>query len=273
MSHRRHLWFVGCEDIRVDYLRVESTNTLPDQREGFGAYLATYEFEHGFAFHECHRVVVRDCSTYGTWGDGLYIGNLAPSTDIRVSRLKVQYNGRQGVAISHADGVVLNDIRIMNTRRAGFDLEPSSSKWHVRNVEIRNSYTHGYHFNFAAAGRGDVSDIFIHHNILSGPGGVLMCRASDGTRRNNWRVEDNVRVSLFGSPQAALRFHHVNNVIVSRNVFPITMSQSRRCTYFEDCHGELEVCDNDWTPGGINYPQVESDPVVNMGNQPIVAGP
>ncbi|HZA26576.1 MAG TPA: right-handed parallel beta-helix repeat-containing protein [Actinomycetota bacterium] len=249
-SQRRHWWFIGCTDVTVDDLRVVSTNTRPDQREGFGAYLANYEFEHGFAIHECLGVVVRNCSTFGTWGDGLYIGNQAPSRNVRVSGLVVEWNGRQGLAVSNADGVLLENIQIRNTRRAGFDLEPATALWSVRNVEIRNSFTNGYHVAFASAGNGDVSNIYIHHNRIKGPGVPwVYVRASDGTRRRNWRIHDNRVLNYLGSPMPALFFSKVDNVSVRRNKSPIVATQSRLAIRFESCRGRLVVRRNDFRKG------------------------
>jgi hypothetical protein len=250
MSQRRHWWFIRSRDIRVDQLRVVSTNTTPDQRAGFGAYQAKYEFEHGFAIHESENVTVRGCSTFGTWGDGLYIGNQGPSRNVRVSDLVVEYNGRQGVALSNADGVVLQNIQIKNTRRAGFDLEPATGWWYVRNVEIKNSFVNGYHVAFAAAGNGDVSNIFIHHNRIRGPGVPwVYVSASDGTRRRNWRIQDNKVMNSLGSPMPAMLFRKVDNVSIRRNKSPLVATQSRLGIRFENCRGRLVVRRNDFRRG------------------------
>jgi polygalacturonase len=249
-SQRRHWWFIGCTGLTVDDLRVVSSNTTPDQREGFATYDSQYEFEHGFAFHECQNVVVRNCSTFGTWGDGLYIGNSFGSRNVRVTGLVVEYNGRQGVAVCNADGVLLEGIQIKNTRRAGFDLEPATSAWAVKNVEIRRSYINGYHVAFAAEGRGDVSNIFIHHNVIRGPGVPwVSVRASDGTRRRNWRIYDNRVGNMLGSPQPALRFEKVDNIFIRRNRSPISPNQCRLAIRFTNCRGRLVVRRNDFRKG------------------------
>jgi pectate lyase-like protein len=250
MSQRRHWWLIRSRDIRLENLRVVSTNTTPDQLEGFGAYRAEYEFEHGFAIHESENVTVAGCSTFGTWGDGLYIGNQGPSRHIRVWNLVVEYNGRQGVALSHAEDVVLNNIEIKNTRRAGFDLEPATNWWYVRDVEIKNSFVNGYHVAFAAAGMGDVSNIEIHHNRIKGPGVPwIFVGASDGYRRRNWRVHDNRVLDKLGSPMPALFFAHVDNVSIRRNRSPIVATQSRLGIHFHDCGGRLVVRRNDFRKG------------------------
>jgi polygalacturonase len=249
-SERRHWWFIESSNITLQSLQVVSTNTQPDQVEGFATYDWRYEFEHGFAIHECENVVVRNCRTFGTWGDGLYIGNQAPSRNVRVSGLIVEWNGRQGVGICHANGVLLEDIEIRNTRRAGFDLEPSTAAWSVRNVEIRRSFINGYHVAFASAGNGDVSNIDIHHNRIKGPGVPwVYVAASDGTRRRNWRIHDNRVLNPLGSPMPAMYFSRVDNVRIRRNKSPIVATQSRLAIHFHSCHGRLVVRRNDFRKG------------------------
>ena len=267
MSQRRHWWFSRCRDIRVDRLSVVSTNTVPDQREGFGAYQAKYEFEHGFAIHESENIAVTNCSTFGTWGDGLYIGNQRPSRNVLVRNLTVEYNGRQGVALSNANGVVLSDIQIKNTRRAGFDLEPATDSWYVRNVEISNSFINGYHVAFAAAGVGDVSNIFVHHNVIKGPGVPwVFAGASNGYHRRNWRVHDNRVLDTLGSPMPALLFAHMQDVSILRNVSPISLTQSRLAIRFDDCHERLEVRNNDFREASRLYEQVNGSAPVSASD-------
>ena len=268
-SQRRHWWFVRCRDITVKDIRVESINTKADQRPGFGSYLWNHEFEHGFAFHECAGIVVEDCSTYGTYGDGLYLGNEAPTTNVRVSGLVVEYNGRQGVALSNCEGVLLENVQIRNTRRAGFDLEPALSSWRVRDVEIRNSSINGYHVAFAAGGDGDVSGIHIHHNTVAGPGVPWVhVGATDGTRRRNWRIEDNVIQDWLGSPEPAFRFVNVDDIAIRRNVCHIASQQSRLPIRFTDCRGTLEVTNNDFRAANRVYEaKGKTSPVISAGNR------
>jgi len=256
-SERRHWWFIDSRNIKVQDLRIVSTNTQVEQLEGFATYDWRYEFEHGFAIHECDGVIVKGCSTFGTWGDGLYIGNQAPSRNVRVVGLIVEWNGRQGVAISNADGVLLENIEIRNTRRAGFDLEPSVSTWFVRNVEIRRSFVNGYHVAFAAAGNGDVSNIYIHHNRIKGPGVPwVYVAASDGTRRRRWRIHDNRVVNPLGSPMPAMLFRKVDNVSIRRNKSPLVATQSRLGIRFESCRGRLVVRRNDFRRGIRLYQRI-----------------
>lgn len=269
-SDRRHWWFTNCSDITLRGLRVESTNTVMDQQAGFATYDKWYEFEHAFAFHAISGLLVEDCSSYGTWGDGLYVGNGA-SDDVTVRRLKVEWNGRQGVSLVRVEGALLDELNIANTRRTGCDFEPGTTTSIVNNVEVRNSYINGYSgFPVAAGGNGIVNNMFIHNNKWKGPWGDIFCKPTGpAIRRSGWRVEDNESLSQFGSPVAALRFTQTDDVSIKRNKFPIATSQSRKVVRFENCQGTLEVMDNDFRPGGCIIENVTSAPVIDTGNQKV----
>jgi hypothetical protein len=253
MSQRRHWWFDACSDIGLEDLRVTSTNLNPDQRAGFGAYVAAYEFEHGFALHGCSNVVIQRCSTKGTWGDGVYVGNTVPSRNITIKDVRVEYNGRQGMAIANAENVSISRAQIMNTRRGGIDLEPSSSSWAIRRVRINDCYLNGYHVAFPAAGRGDVSDVVIQRNEIHGPGVPwVYVAASDGMRRRNWQIRDNVVGNGLGSPVAALRFGRVDDVIVDNNISPIVPTQSRLALDLVET-GHVTISGNDFREATTLY--------------------
>lgn len=266
MSQRRHWWFKDCRDIVVRDLRVESINTEPDQREGFASYVREYEFEHGFAFHACRRVIVEDCSTYGTFGDGLYISNKG-SRNIQVSRLLVENNGRQGVSVSRGNNVLLQGIRIANSRRAGFNLEPDISEARVRNVEIRDSFVNSLLIPFSAYGRGDVSNILIRRNRIRHSGAWVFVEAADGTRRQAWRVRNNTVLNWIGTPRAALVFKKVDDIRILGNVSPISPGQSGLAISFDNCKGRLVVKGNDFRKACKLYKKKRSARVIARRNR------
>jgi hypothetical protein len=270
-SERRHVRFIDCSDTLVQNLRVESTNLYnPKYDDTTGDYKVEWEAEHGFEIMGGNNFRVEGCSTLGTWGDGLAIvAGRDVNTNIEVVDLHVDHNGRQGLAVGYGDGIVIDNLTVVKSRRAGIDFEPSFSDKYIRNVEVRNSSINSLHPTFAVLGRGDVSDIFIHHNELLGPAvPKLYCAASDGTRRRGWRIEDN-EMGMSGSPQPALLFKVVDDISIKRNVVPIRrlLTEGRRkCVGFNDCHGVLELIDNDFSPGGCHVIEENSDPVIKEGN-------
>jgi hypothetical protein len=276
ISQRRHWWFENCDEITVRGVQVESTNIVRPSwdtggRAGYGGYKPIWEFEHGLAFHECNGVLVEDCSTYGTWGDGVYVGNSVPGcSDMALRRVDISWNGRQGIGCANAVGLLIEDCVISNSRRSGIDLEPGGSIGLIRNVEIKGTNITSIHPPFAVLGNGNVSDIYIHNNTMAGPAvPVLVVAASDGTRRSNWRFEDNVHLSTgLGSPVYVLKFKKVDGVSIKRNVLRVATTQGRKCVSFDNCLGTLEVIDNDFRPGGCHMEAINGSSVPTIaGNQ------
>jgi hypothetical protein len=266
-----HWRFVGGSDITVQWMGVEGTNTVADQRPEFGSYLVNFEFEHAFAFHGVSNVVVDNAWADAIWGDGLYFAGgdqyaPGPCRGVRVSSFVVDRNGRQGVALSNVEGALLERVEIWHSRRAGFDLEPPPGS--VRNVEIRDSYTNTIGLAFASAGRGDVSDIEIHHNRIDGSSVPwVYVKDSLGDRRANWSIHDNQVLQGLGSPMAMLYFVRVDGVDVRGNVSHAATTQSRKAVEFQDSSGTLSVVNNDFT--GACDPYVKDSatgPVSATGN-------
>lgn len=230
-----HLRFVRITDSVVSGLRVEGTNTvsdLPAPGNPYGAYDVQFEFEHGYSFHGAKNVVLRDSSADGVWGDGVNITGIdqyakATSDGVRVERVTVGRNGRQGVTVI-ARNVLLDGVVIKHSRRSGIDLEPNTKNTPVVGVEIRNSRISSWLLAFASGGAGIVDDVHIHDNVIERTGvPFIYVKASDGTRRNGWRVTHNVVLNELGSPASALRFVNVGNVLVSHNSLKLATTQSR----------------------------------------------
>ena len=246
-----HWRFVGGSNITVQWMGVEGTNTVPDQRPEFGSYLLAFEFEHAFAFHGVNGVTIDNAWADAVWGDGLYFAGgdqygPGPCRGIRVSNFVVDRNGRQGVTLSNADGALLTAVEIWHSRRSGFDLEPPPGT--VRNVEIRDSYTNTIGLAFASGGRGDVSNVEIHHNRIDGWSVPwVYVKDSLGARRSNWSVHDNRVLNSLGSPMPMLYFVNVDSVDVRGNISHAVTTQSRKAVEFQGAGGTLAVIGNDFT--------------------------
>jgi hypothetical protein len=267
-----HWRIIGGSDITIGNMRVEGTNTSSDTgKPGFGTYLVDFEFEHAFSFHGVQDVVVVNASADAIWGDGLYFAGgdqytSEPTVNARVSGFTVDRNGRMGVSLCNIDGGLFEDIHILHSRRAGFDLEPPPGN--VRNIEIRNSYTNTHLLAFASGGVGDVSNIEIHHNVIEGVSVPwVYVKETYGLRRHDWSIHDNRVIQTLGSPAPMLLFVNVDNVDVRRNVSHATTTQSRKAVEFVQGGGSLFVIDNDFTGACNAYVKdVFTGPVTAYGN-------
>ncbi len=227
----RHLDIRESADITINGLNIEGANADGD-------YVAAIEQQHAFAIHNSDRVTLNDCWSSFIFGDGVYVGGGAygQSTDIEISRQTVRRNGRQGIALTWVDGVLIDEADIRGSRRSGIDLEPNISAHTVTNVEVKNCRMASRLLAFPSGGRGQVSNIDLHHNRIVQTGASwVYVKASDGTRRHNWRVADNVVSWELGSPYASNRYWNVDGLEIARN--QVNHRPSRYMTALEanDC--------------------------------------
>lgn len=266
----RHLWFKGGRNLTVRNLRVEGINTKPDSEPGFASFSKKYEFEHALAFHGVQGVVVQNVTVYGVWGDGIWLGakparpEFLPTSNVLISNVTIDLNGRQGIAMTEANGVLIDNVKILRSRRAGIDLEPPADSRLVTNVEIRNSYIRSNLFPIASYGSGRVENIYIHHNTIdrAGSGLWVHVKAPDYNRRRNWTIHDNRLLYVVAAPDGALIFTNVDNVDIRRNISPVSLKRSRIAVKFNYAGGALAVIDNDFTGACAPYVTTGTNPPV-----------
>ena len=247
-SQRRHFRILESTNISVVNVRIEGSNTVEgrllgsapeftpsfwkggkdeDSYKDFPAYRAYWEFEHGFDILNSQNITLEDCSVFGVWGDGVYIGQSItnPSENVVLRNLHLKFVGRQGVAVSDARNILIDNIWVDKGRRSGVDLEPFHDAGFANGVEVKNSKIDVQLTPFAAGGKGDVSDINIHNNEYSGSGNSLYCRTSNEnnpTIRRNWRFTDNVRINTYGSSAPVIKLGWTENVLISGNTDKIS---------------------------------------------------
>ena len=179
----------------------------------------TGEWGFGISFTGCKTVSITNIDSSYMWGDGLYIGasddtkEETLSQNIQVNNCKFEYNRRQGISITGAVDVFVNNCYFFNTGKingtspkAGLDIEPSglynsdvtisnciadsnvSTGFLVygdnRNIVIDNCASKNQLISITIAQRSattDNDDVFIRHGNI---GGSLQIT------RGNIRVED-----------------------------------------------------------------------------------
>lgn len=245
-EHNGHLRLVEVSDTVVRDLTVDGVNdgrdsggSMLDARgnersvgcpapklmdAGYVCYTVALEFEHGFSLQGVTDVTLENVTSKEVWGDGVHISGAnqftgSISTGVEVLDSVVDRNGRQGVSIAKSDGVVVDAVNIVRSRRAGIDLEPNRTDDRpTQNIEIRNSLIRSLHPAFASHGRGDVSHVFIQDNTIKQTGTPwITVRPSDGTKRTDWRVWDNTIEPGLSSPMPAMRFANTSAIDVRRN--------------------------------------------------------
>jgi hypothetical protein len=199
-------------DARGDTQKIECV------KPGFGCYCVGFEFEHGFSFIASSRVRLEESRVDAVWGDGVYVGE---GQDVAIIDVEVDRNGRQGMALVGATGVLIDGSRILHSRRGGIDLEPDAPRHRISGVEIRNTQIRSHLLAFPAGGNGEVSDVYIHHNsILASGTPFVVSRGKAALPRSGWRIEDNVVLNTLNSPQPGIRLEYTRGVEIRRNVVP-----------------------------------------------------
>lgn len=250
-SERRHFRINQSTNIQVRNIRIEGSNILEGKKlgstpeltpefwkggkdggssEGFPAYQPYWEFEHAFDIINSQNITIEDCSVLGVWGDGVYLGQsiTKPSENIILKNLHLKFTGRQGIAVSDARKILIDNVWIDKGRRSGIDLEPFHDAGFANDVEIRNSKIDVQLTPFAAGGKGDVSNIYIHNNEYSGSGNTIYCRTSNEknpTIRRNWRFINNTRTNRYGSSAPVIKFGWTENILIEGNIDRISHSK------------------------------------------------
>lgn len=96
-------------------------------------YNATYEAQHGFYFGSTQGAVLDSVQIYDVWGDAVTVGYDwrygtvigVPSTrNVMIKNSRIDGTGRMALAVTHGEGVTLQDNYITNVDYHIVDLEP-----------------------------------------------------------------------------------------------------------------------------------------------------
>lgn len=226
---RRHLLFQGGSAIVVRGLVVRGAN--PSAGTGNGAYVPAFEAQHGFEFAGVEGGELDGVTATDVYGDFVYLGPYLskPSKGIRIRNSNFSRNGRQGVALTHAEDVVFENNRMGDVRRAHFDIEPNFVADAVRRVTIRNNTFGAGRLAFLASGGapGTVEDISIEHNVLNGKPLTVTVAAPAGSRRKRFRIVGNTSDMGHGSAMGYLMlFSGVDGLEVSGNTNPLQANRN-----------------------------------------------
>lgn len=138
------LCLYGTSDVSIIGATIEgdrATNTL-----------TTGEWGHGIVCRAANNVIIRDCTIYNCFGDGIAIGTStatdenAIGSDICVENCKIYNNRRQGITVGGGKNITIKDCEIYEINgtapQAGIDIEPNQATTEVSNVLISNCYFH-----------------------------------------------------------------------------------------------------------------------------------
>lgn len=222
---RRHFWFFGGSDLVVRDLTVRGANPHGGARED--AVNLAREAQHGFALQGVDRALLERVAVFDTYGGFVYLsadirsGHGGWSRDVTIRDSHFERNGWQGIAVSAAENVLIENNYVGQVGMVTFDLEPDASDWGARNVRIVGNTTGpGLLGWLANAGHGsNVSDIYVAHNVMVGPTGVPIINVitPQGAVRHGYVFEDNHFIVNGNGWRAGLEFTGVTDLVVRSN--------------------------------------------------------
>jgi len=245
---RANLRLLRGSDITIENLWIQGAN--PDGGVG-GIFDLALEAQHGIDIQGTRNTTVRNTTITDPYGDfiNMQLDYHDGWTDgVHIVGNHFERSGRQGITITAARNVVVENNTMTDMRRATFDFEPGrADRWGADNVLIRNNDIGPGQLNFiAAAGQGPVDDVTIQGNHLHGQALQVFMHDTAGGIRRNWKVLDNTSDLVFNAPhQAAMRFWRVSGLQVSGNHQPFTKGFTMYGTWTQDSCG-LALSGNDY---------------------------
>jgi hypothetical protein len=225
---RQHMLFVGGSEIAIRDLTIVGANPNAGSEEG--AYVESLEGQHGLKFDGVRGVQLVRVNVSDVYGDFLYLGGFDGNytSDVHVTGCRFERSGRQGVAITAAEDVVIENSHVGEVARTIFDIEPNTINGGGRRITIRNN-TIGpcRHLLLSAGGQGpNVGEIELSDNTLLGMQLKIAVQAADGARRGPFRILRNTSDLVLGLPVPAMRFIRVDGIEIRGNVQPMVLARA-----------------------------------------------
>jgi hypothetical protein len=213
-------------DSNIVFSNLTIRGTHPNGGQDDDAYVPAREAQHGVLVQGGERIELRNLTITDVFGDFIYVGRSPSPTfgrpvDVSIHDNVMRRNGRQGVSVTDGTNVLIERNDIRDTRRATIDFEPGDSSG-VENAVVRDNKIGPGRLMFVAGhGMGDISNISITNNTLTGHSIGIDLAAESGDRRHSVVVQGNISDTPEANPRGALmRFVRYDFVDVRNNVNP-----------------------------------------------------
>jgi hypothetical protein len=237
-----------------------------------GAYVEKLETQHGFKFLSTAGAELDHVTVTDVYGDFVYLGRDSqykkPCRNVWIHDSTFARNGRVGIGLTDALGVVIERNRLDDTRRSVIDLEPNSPTWHVANVHILNNVIGKGRLLFLAShGQGPVDNVVISGNVLKDHSLTVDVLPPEGERRKNWIVANNHSDTTVNS--RPMRFFGIDGLVVANNTQRVRGGDPG-VVLTDDCG--THVSGNDFGRGGVTRHGNRCDAQVRFPAAPALAG-
>lgn len=243
-SHDRYgvLSLLTIENVKV------TGGTIKGERNGHSGSIG--ENGHVIYMSSVKNIEIQNLTVRDGWGDGIYITEWRKDDDparpydkltigIKICNVLADNNRRQGLSVTAADDVLVENSRFTNSNGAcvcsGIDLEPNRdlgsdpptyTNFFVSNVTVRDCEITGNHWHGINVYRANNSNT-IEHNIIKGNyrNGVRVFEADGTTVLKNWIGENGTDATYHG--------HFADIELVSATNTLVEQNSLRECTPYD----------------------------------------
>lgn len=219
---RVHVAVIRGRNLRIERLSIEGAH--PSGGIGDDGYQPDYEGQHGFAIRGTDGIELDSVSVSDVYGDFVYLGTPEDGNQwarrVWIHDSLFVRNGRQGIAIVAAQGVVIERNGLAQVARSTIDLEPNSERGGAIDVQILNNQIGPGRLLFlAASGLGPVASIVVSGNQLTGRALTATILPPEGARRDRFWIVGN----RGGAPAKStpIKVYRVDGLVVWRNLQPV----------------------------------------------------
>jgi len=252
---RSHVRVVGGSDIVLHDLTIIGAN--PDAGLAEQAYQTELEGQHGIRLEGATSIELARVRVQDVYGDFVYVGMRESdrrfSDGVWIHESTFARSGRQGIAVTAGQNIVIEDNHITDTRHATIDLEPNTPRWGAHNVHVLdNEIGPGVSLFLAAAGDGPVNEVVVARNQLRGRRLTSIVEpAPGGDRRRSFYFVDNH--SDTPAPGSSIQVTKVDGLVVTGNRQPLTLSGYPFVELDDTCDERIEG--NEVGPRGTELDQ------------------
>lgn len=189
------------------------------------------EWGHGIYVVSSENVTIQDFNVKVCWGDCIYVGN--SSKNVIITGCKLDHGRRQGISVTSADGVTIEDCVITNVSgtnpQAAIDIEPNHNET-VDNVIIRNIHCENCYGGIEAwrpedarIGRMVIEGCTVIKSQKRWP---IVVRYAEEASVENCTVDADDRTAIMAAQVGTISIK--NNKINSTSKSPITVSKCKK---------------------------------------------
>ena len=221
---RSQWWITGGGGIIFRNMIVHGAN--PHAGLADNAYDPKREKQHGFRIEGVDGIELSHVTVTDVYGDFVYVARFVeePSTNVWIHDSTFARNGRQGISLIAATGVIIERNTFTDTRRGTIDLEPNGPNQSVSTVFLlNNTIGAGRLFFIASHGKGPVNDIVISGNHLHKHLMTIDVVPPVGERRQNWIVTNNTSDSTANT--RPIRWVNTDGLLVTGNSQKVVVTQ------------------------------------------------